>query len=205
MGLYERFVLPRLVHFACSTNPTMRQRKKVVPEAHGRVLEIGIGSGLNLPFYEVDRVEKVFGLDPSPAMTRMAEAAAAEAPFDVEILNVGSEDVPLGDGSVDTVLTTYTLCTIPEAVPALREMARVLKSGGRLLFCEHGLAPDMSVRGWQDRINPVWRRIGGGCHLNRDIPAILTEGGFSIERLETMYLPGWRPATFNYWGSAAAR
>lgn len=205
MALYRRFVLPWVVHLACSSKPTARQRKKLIPSAHGRVLEIGIGSGLNLPFYDAESVEHVFGLEPSPEMTRMAAKAAAHVPFDVEFLDAGSEDIPLESDSVDTVVTTYTLCTIPETAPALREMARVLKPAGRLLFCEHGLAPDGSVRRWQDRMNPVWRRIGGGCNLNRDIPALLADGGFGIEKLETMYLPGWRPASFNYWGSATAR
>ena len=204
MGFYNRFVLPRVIDLACSTKPTMRQRKKVVPSARGRVLEIGIGSGLNLPFYDAALVERVFGLDPSPEITRMAASAAAQAPFEVEFLNTGGEDVPLDSESVDTVVITYTLCTIPEVVRALREMSRVLRPGGRLLFCEHGLAPDPNVRRWQDRIDPLWRRVAGGCHLNRDIPALLREGGFDIDKLETMYLPGWRPASFNYWGSATA-
>jgi len=204
VGLYSRFVLPRVINLACSAKPTMRQREKIVPSARGRVLEVGIGSGLNLPFYDVAKVERVFGLDPSPEITRMAAQAAAEVPFDVEFISAGSEEIPLESDSLDTVLTTYTLCTIPQYVPALREMARVLKPGGRLLFCEHGVAPDDDVRRWQDRIDPLWRRIGGGCHLNRDIPELLVAGGFRIEGLETMYIPGWRPASFNYWGSAAA-
>lgn len=202
MGLYSRFVLPKVIHLACSSKPTMRQRKKIVPSARGRVLEVGIGSGLNLPFYDGDSVERVFGLDPSPEITRMAAEAAGRAPFQVEFLVAGGEEIPLDAGDVDTVVVTYTLCTIPKVVSALREMARVLAPGGRLLFCEHGLAPDDDVRRWQNRIDPLWGRIGGGCHLNRDIPALLIEGGLEIESIETMYLPGWRPATFNYWGSA---
>lgn len=204
MALYKRFVLPWVVHMACSSKPTARQRKKIVPSARGRVLEIGIGSGLNLPFYDAERVERVYGLDPSAEMTRMAARAGTQVPLDLELLNVGSEDIPLDSNSIDTVVTTYTLCTIPDPRPALREMARVLKPGGRLLFCEHGLAPDATVRRWQDRVDPIWHRIGGGCHLNRDIPALLVEGGFEIEHIETMYIPGWRPASFNYWGTAAA-
>lgn len=205
MSLYGRYILPKLVHLACSSKPAMRQRRKVVPEARGRVLEIGIGSGLNLPVYDPARVERVFGLEPSPEMAVMAETRADEVPFDVELLPAEAEEIPLEENSVDTVLVTYTLCTIPEALPALREMARVLKPSGRLLFCEHGLAPDESVRKWQDRLDPAWRRLAGGCHLNRNIPTLLTEGGFDIERLRTMYIPGWRPACFNYWGSAAQR
>lgn len=205
MGLYDKYVLPRVVDFACRTKPTMRQRQKLVPLARGRVLEVGIGSGLNLPFYDDGNVTEVVGVDPSQEMIAMAAKAAEAVPFDVTFVPAGSEDIPLDSGSCDTVVMTYTLCTIPESRPALREMARVLKPGGRLLFCEHGLAPDRNVRRWQNRINPVWRRLGGGCHLNRDIPKLIGNGGFAIEGMATMYLPGWRPATFNYWGSAIPR
>ncbi len=181
----------------------MRQRKKVVPRARGRVLEIGIGSGLNLPFYDASQVSKLWGLDPSPEMTRMAETAARSAPFEVEFIGLPGEEIPLEDSSVDTVLMTYTLCTIPDTESALRQMARVLRPGGELIFCEHGAAPDPRVRRWQHRIDPVWKRFGGGCHLNRAIPSLIKQGGFKVNELDTMYLPGWRPATFNYWGSAS--
>lgn len=205
MGLYERYVLPRIVHLACSARTHMRQREKVIPLATGRVLEVGMGTGLNLPYYDVERVEQVYGLEPSEAMTRRARQVAAGSPLRVEFLRGGGEAIPMESTSVDTVVLTYTLCTIPESIAALREMARVLRPGGRLLFCEHGVAPDPDVRRWQDRVNPMWRRLGGGCHLNRDVPRLLGEGGFEIRSLETMYLPGWRPATFNYWGSATPR
>lgn len=205
MGLYNRFVLPWIVHLACSTKPTMRQREKVVPSASGRVLEIGIGSGLNIPFYDPGRVEHLYGLEPSEEMTRIAARTASATSLEIEFMSAGGEEIPLDDRTVDTVLTTYTLCTIPDVVVALREMARVLRVGGQLLFCEHGVAPDAGVRRWQNRIDPLWRRVGGGCHLNRDIPALLQEGGFEVDRLETMYIPGWRPASFNYWGRATAR
>ena len=203
MGLYARYVLPRLVHLACSAEPNMRQRQKVVPQASGRVLEVGVGSGLNLSFYDPTRVTKVWALEPSPELRRMAKAAAAAASVDVEVIGLPAEEIPLEDASVDTVLITYTLCTIPDPVRALRQMARVLAPGGRLIFCEHGAADDPQVRWWQDRLTPVWRRLGGGCHLNRQIPVLIEAAGFRIEVLDTMYLPGWRPATFNYWGSAA--
>ncbi|MEE8193490.1 MAG: class I SAM-dependent methyltransferase [Gemmatimonadales bacterium] len=202
MGFYSKYVLPKLVHVACSTKPNMRQREKVVPLAHGRVLEIGIGSGLNFPYYDASKVTKVWGLDPSPDIMRMAERAALAVPFDVEFIGLPSDEIPLEGGSVDTVLVTYTLCTIPDTQPALRQMARVLRPGGKLIFCEHGAAPDPSVRRWQDRINPIWKRLGGGCNLNRAIPALIEEGGFRITGMETMYIPGWRPATFTYWGAA---
>lgn len=190
------------MHFTCSLKPTMRQREKVVPLARGEVLEVGIGSGLNLPYYDADTVSRVWGLDPSPEMTARARRAAQSARVEVELIESAADDIPLGDDSVDTVLITYTLCTIPDTEPALREMARVLKPDGTLVFCEHGAAPDRSVRRWQDRVNPVWKRLGGGCHLNREIPTMIERGGFTITDLSTMYLPGWRPATFNYWGTA---
>ena len=202
MGLYSKYILPKVVHFACSLKPNMRQREKVVPLARGRVLEVGIGSGLNLRYYDDARVTRLWGLDPSLEMRRMAEEAARSVSFDVEFIGLPGEEIPLEDNSVDTVLITYTLCTIPETEPALRGMARVLKPGGELIFCEHGTAPDESVRRWQDRMNPIWERLGGGCHLNRAIPDLIEQGGFRIKGMETMYLRGWRPASFNYWGTA---
>jgi ubiquinone/menaquinone biosynthesis C-methylase UbiE len=202
MGFYSKYVLPKLVHFTCGSKPTTRQRNKVVPLARGRVLEVGVGSGLNFPFYDPTSVSKVWGLDPSPELIRMAEQAALAVPFEVEFIGLPSDVIPLADDSVDTVLITYTLCTIPDTTPALREMSRVLRPGGRLVFCEHGAAPDASVRRWQDRVNPLWRRLSGGCELNRPIPALIERGGFRIAGLDTMYIPGWRPACFNYWGIA---
>ncbi|HIN50120.1 MAG TPA: class I SAM-dependent methyltransferase [Gemmatimonadetes bacterium] len=203
MGLYGKYVLPRVVHLACSARPNMRQREKLVPLASGRVLEVGMGSGLNLPFYDARRVTKVWGLEPSPEMSKMASAAVEAVAFDVEFVSAGGEQIPLDSESFDTVLMTFTLCTIPDAERALREIARVLKRGGQLLFCEHGAAPDAGVRRWQNRIDPLWRRLAGGCHLNRDIPGLIRRGGFEITRMDTMYIPGWRPASFNYWGAAA--
>jgi ubiquinone/menaquinone biosynthesis C-methylase UbiE len=205
MGLYSKHILPKVVHFTCGLKPTMRQRAKVVPRAHGRVLEIGIGSGLNLPYYDGAKVSKLWGLDPSPEMTRMAKRAADSLPFEVEFIGLPGDEIPLEDHSVDTVVVTYTLCTIPDTTPALRQISRVLRPDGELIFCEHGAAPDASVRRWQDRLNPIWKRLGGGCNLNRPIPAVIEAGGFRINSLDTMYLPGWRPASFNYWGTATPR
>lgn len=204
MGLYSRFVLPRIVHVACGSKPAMRQREKVVPRARGRVLEVGFGSGLNLPFYDPARIEKLWGLEPSLEMTRLGERAINAAPFEVELVTVSSEEIPLEDDSIDTVLTTYTLCTIPDTAAALAEMRRVLKPGGELIFCEHGAAPDAGVRLQQELLNSMWGRLGGGCHLNRQIPELIEAGGFRINQLEKMYIPGWRPACFNYWGTATA-
>ena len=202
MGLYSKYVLPRIVHFTCGMKPNMKQRAKVVPLAEGQVLEIGAGSGLNLPFYDARNVTRLWALDPSIEMWKLAETQARRLAFPVEFVLALAEAIPLDDGCVDTVVITYSLCTIPDVQAALAETRRVLRSGGLLRFCEHGAAPDANVRKWQDRINRPWMALGGGCHLNRDIPSLLRAGGFEIQTMDTMYLPGWKPATFNYWGVA---
>ena len=206
MGFYDRHILPKVLNWGCGTEPVQKQRQKVVPLAEGRVLEIGIGSGLNLPYYDAEKVERVIGLDPAEEMLSYAKRKSGSVPFTVDYLALQGESIPLAPKSVDTVLVTYTLCTIPDATAALEGMRRVLKRSGRLIFCEHGKAPDEAVRRWQDRLNPLWRRIGGGCNLNRDIPALIEAAGFGIDNLETMYLPRTpRFAGFNYWGSARRR
>ena len=203
MTFYEDVILPRFIGCACGTKPIMQQREKVVPRASGTVLEIGIGSGLNLPSYDGSKVDRLIGLDPSEASWELAGERAKDLPFEVEFIGLPGEEIPLDDNSVDTVVVTFSLCTIPDPVKALQGMARVLRSGGELLFCEHGLAPDESIRKWQARINPIWSKIAGGCNLNRDIPGILNTGGFEVAELEQMYLPSTpRIAGYNYWGSA---
>lgn len=202
MGLYDRYVLPRLIDRACGIKAVGLQRQKIVPQARGRVLEIGIGSGLNLPYYDPARVERLWGLEPSAELRRMAERKAIGLAFPVEFLGLPGEQIPLADDSVDTVLVTYTLCTIPDAAAALREMRRVLRPHGRLLFAEHGRAPEESVRRWQARLTPLWKRLAGGCHLDRDIPGMIEREGFRIVELDSAYLPGPRPLTFNFRGSA---
>ncbi len=202
MNLYDRYVLPRVLHFSCGLEVFTERRRQLVPAASGRVLEVGAGSGLNFPFYDPARVESLVALEPEPGMQPMARRAAASLAFPVELVGLRGEEIPLDDHSVDTVLITYTLCTIPDVETALRQMHRVLRPGGQLLFCEHGRAPDAAVRRWQDRFTPAWKKFVGGCHLNRDIPALIERGGFRTGRLESAYLRGWKPLTFTYWGSA---
>jgi ubiquinone/menaquinone biosynthesis C-methylase UbiE len=205
MGFYDNHILPYMLDLACGTAPIGKQRAKVVPQAEGRVLEVGMGSGLNLPFYDPSRIEFVWGLEPSEGMRRRAQKRLDAAPFEIKWLSLPGEEIPLEDDSADTVLLTYTLCTIPDFRTALAQMRRVLKPGGRLLFAEHGAAPDAGVRKWQDRVNPVWKRVAGGCNVNREVPRTLEDAGFEIKELESMYLPGTPHfAGFNYWGYAAS-
>ncbi len=203
MGFYDRYILPKVLNWSCGAKQVRAQRQKVVPLAEGRVLEIGIGSGLNLPYYDPAKVERVIGLDPAEEMLSYARRRSATLPFTVEYLALEGEHIPLDRHSVDTVLVTYTLCTIADVIAALEGMRAVLKPGGRLIFCEHGRAPDAAVRRWQHRLNPLWNRIGGGCNLDRDIPALIEGAGFRVDDLESGYLPRTpRFAGFNYWGTA---
>jgi len=202
MAFYEDRVLPHLIDLACSTKPTRKQREKVVHRAEGDVLEIGFGSGLNLPHYDRGRVRKIFGLEPSEGMRRKAQPNVDVSGLDVEFIDLPGEEIPLESRSVDTVLVTFTLCSIADAVTALQGMRRVLKPGGTLLFAEHGAAPDANVRRWQDRLNPTWKRFSGGCNMNRDIPGLIESGGFRITSDERMYIPGVKILSYNYWGVA---
>lgn len=203
-GWYERHVLPYLIDFACGMKLVREQREKVVPLARGRVLEIGIGTGLNLPHYDKAKVGKIVGLDPALEMHRLAKKRMAKAGLAVELVGLSAERIPFEDAGFDTVLMTYTLCSIPDPVAALKEMRRMLKPGAKLVFCEHGAAPDPAVRRWQDRLTPLWSKIGGGCHLNRDIPGLLVQAGLRCDDLQTAYLPGPRPMTYNYWGTVTS-
>ena len=202
MSFYEKRVLPKLINFACGLGPMMKQRAKIVPLAKGKVLEVGIGSGLNLDYYQADQVESLVGIDPSKETWSLNKAETENLGFDFQYIQTGAENIPIDNQSIDSIVITYTLCTIPNANLAFEELRRVLKPNGQILFVEHGKAPDATVLKWQNRINPIWKKIGGGYHLNRDIPEIFNYNGFQINDLKTMYLPGWKPASFNFWGTA---
>lgn len=204
MGFYQNHILPHLINLAMRQRNLAAYRGRVVAAAEGNVLEVGIGSGLNLPFYSVN-VGRVIGLDPSPNLLVMARRARASFSLQVEFIEGSAESIPLQSASVDTVVTTWTLCSIPNPSQALREMRRVLKPGGHLLFVEHGRAPDANVRWWQDRLTPAWKRVGGGCHLNRAIGSLIAGAGFQFGRFETGYMRGPKPMTFMYEGSARPR
>jgi len=204
MGFYDERILPNLIACACGARPISKLRRDMVPQAEGVVLEVGLGSGTNLPFYDPDRVRQVIGVEPSGGMRVKAQRAIARQSLPVELLDAPGEALPLQDGSVDTVLLTFTLCTIPDAPHALGEMRRVLKPGGRLVFLEHGLAPDAVIARWQRRVEPVWKRLGGGCHLARPIDRLIAGHGFRIDTLEADYTPkSPRLAGYVYRGCAS--
>jgi ubiquinone/menaquinone biosynthesis C-methylase UbiE len=201
MGFYSDLVLPKLCHLAMRNKRLVPYRERVIGAAEGRVLEIGAGSGLNLPFYR-PAVQDIFALEPAPPLIEMARRTSRDAKVTVRFVEASAEAIPLDHQSIDTVVTTWTLCTIPQAATALSEMRRVLRPGGRLLFVEHGLSPDEGVRRWQDRLTPAWRRLSGGCHLNRPIQRMIEASGFRIDRLQTGYMAGLKPMTFMYEGIA---
>ena len=199
---YERHIFPPALEFACGMPAIGRMRQRVVPLAHGRVLEVGIGTGLNIRYYDKSRVTHITGLDPALQLHPLAQERIAQAGLPVELIGLSAETIPRPDASFDTVVMTYTLCTIPDPHAALLEMRRVLTPQGRLLYCEHGHAPDASVARWQDRLQPLWGPLAGGCHLGRNIPALLRAAGFTLPDVQTKYLKGPRPFTFHYWGEA---
>jgi len=188
MSFYENRVLPFVIDLACSMQPIMELRHRVVPRCTGIVLEVGAGSGINFALYDAAKVEKVYALEPSEGMRRKAQPNLSRTKVPVEWLDLPGEKIPLADNSVDTVLLTYTLCTIPDYQTALQQMFRVLKPGGQLFFCEHGRAPDADVVKWQDRLTPTWVKMAGGCHLNRPIADYIKEAGFGITEQHNLYL-----------------
>ena len=199
MGFYNDCIVPHLVNLAMRNRRLAPYRERVVGHADGRVLEIGVGSGVNLPLY-TDRTIEIVGLEPHPKLIRMASEKSARAR--AELIEGSAESIPLEDSSIDTVVTTWTLCSIPNVAKALSEMRRVLKPDGQLLFVEHGLAPDEGVRKWQNRLTRAWKKIAGGCHLNRPVRTLIENAGFQISRLDTGYMPGPKPMAFMYEGSA---
>jgi ubiquinone/menaquinone biosynthesis C-methylase UbiE len=201
MGVYNNFIVPNLTHLAMRQEKLRPYRRRVVANASGRVLEIGVGSGLNLSMYPRG-VRELIALDTSPKLLQRAQRVGSTVPYPVELVYSTAESIPLDDSSVDNVVTSWTLCSIPDVTRALREVRRVLRSEGRLLFVEHGRSPDMRLARWQDRLTPMWKRLAGGCHLNRPIREIIEQAGFQIEHLDTGYLSGPNPMTFMYEGVA---
>lgn len=189
MGVYRDRVLPHLVNVAMGRKPLRPLRARAAEGLVGEVLEVGFGTGHNLP-YLPPTVTRLRAVEPSARSVRLAAARIAAAPFPVEVVGLDGESVPLPDGCADAVLCTWSLCTIPHPERALREMARLLRPGGELHFLEHGKASEPAVLRWQRRLNPVQKRVAGGCHLDRDIPALLELGGFRLTALEHLYLPG---------------
>ena len=206
MSLYDKYILPKFLNCACGSKPVSRQRQKVVPLVEGKVLEVGVGTGLNLPFYDKSKIDELWGLDPSEELSAMARKVADRENIVVNFISSGAEEIPLPDSYFDSVLITYTMCTIPEVARANKEIKRVLKRGGKLIFCEHGEAPDENIRKWQKRINPFWGKLAGGCNIDRKIPKLIQNSGFEIVELEEMYLPKTpKIVGYNYWGYAVEK
>jgi ubiquinone/menaquinone biosynthesis C-methylase UbiE len=204
MSFFQRWILPRLVDVAMRNSVATRYRSLTVPKACGTVLEIGVGSGLNLPFYGAD-IDHLYGLDPSEELLAMAGKKARAVAFPVDFIASTSEEIPLDDSSADTVVMTWTLCSIADPVKALKEIGRVIKPDGTLLFVEHGLAPEIRVQDWQRRLNPLWSKLTGGCNLNRKMDQLIRTAGFDLAELKTEYADGPRPLSYMYSGRAQLR
>lgn len=202
---YERRVLPHLIDCACGMKAIDRERARIVPRARGEVLEIGIGTGLNLAHYRAEQITRLCGLDPSLALHDIAADRLQRSGLELELIPLSAERIPVPDRQFDSVVCTFTLCTIPDPLAALAELRRVLKPGGELLFSEHGLSPDAGVERWQHWLTPVWKPFAGGCHLDRDMPALLADGGFDIVELDQHYVTGPRPMTWISTGVARPR
>jgi len=204
-SFYDRHIMPKLIGCACASKPIMKQRVKVVPKAAGKVLELGIGGGLNLQYYDPSKVSSVSGVDPSAELRAFAMDAERPEGLKVDIQAGTAESLPFENDSFDCVVCTFTLCSVQSPSAALAEAQRVLRPGGRFLFCEHGLAPDAGVAKWQARLEPMWKAIAGGCHLTRPITASIAEAGLTVASSERMYLPGTpRVLGWSEWGEAIA-
>jgi ubiquinone/menaquinone biosynthesis C-methylase UbiE len=203
MPFYKDRVYPHLVTMLGNPKPIREVRQRILPLAEGTILEIGVGPGVNFVHYDPAKVSKVYALEPNPGMIRMAERQRRQTELDIEFLDLPGERIPLGDSTVDTVVSTFTLCTIPGVVEAIRGIRRVLRPGGKFIFFEHGLSPDPQVRRWQERTEPLFHWAFEGCHVTRDIPSLIREGGFTIEQMETAYLaPFPKSGTHCWWGTA---
>ncbi len=202
MSFYDRFILPRFIDFACGTEGFRNKRSQILPMAYGDILEIGIGSGHNLEFYDETKVKTVRGIDPAEPSIKIAKQRLQNYNFPIK-LDIGiAENLPYEDQSFDSVVIGYSLCTIPNVDEAMLEVRRVLKNEGIFLFTEHGLSPDPKVEAWQHRLTPAWKKIGGGCHLNRNIELIISKSGFKFEQLQKKYIKGPKILTYNYYGKA---
>lgn len=202
MGFYSKYILPGLIEWACSNGSSDTKRAMVVPRAYGRVLEIGIGTGNNLPHYDGSQVSHLTAIDPMEALWKRNATDLSELPFDLTYIRGTASHIPAEAGTFDTVVTTFTLCSVDEADLVLKELRRVLKPGGKLIFYEHGKSPDKRTERWQNRVNPLWSRISGGCNLNRDIPALMEGNGFKTEDICARDTGGWKLISFSYWGTA---
>ena len=200
---YETNVVPKLLTVLCNTKPNHYQRQKIVPLATGDVVEIGVGPGLNLQYYNTNNVNKVIGIDPSDELNKIAKKNANKVNLDIEFNLSSAESIDLQTSSVDSVVCTFSLCSIPDPKKALNEIYRILKPGGKYFFCEHGISPDFSTKVFQNITNIFYPKLSGGCHANRDIPKLITNSGLKIDEKDTMYLPGSvKFLGFNYWGVA---
>lgn len=202
MGIYSKYILPILINKICGDSLFTEQRNKIIPLAYGNVLEIGVGTGHNLPVYDGSKVTKLTAIEPTDDTWKQCKMDLKSLPFGFEFIIASAEELPFEDDSFDTVVITYTLCTIPDVEKALEEMRRVLKPTGILLFSEHGLAPDKRIRFVQNSLNPVWKQFSGGCNLNRNISQLIEESGFEITKLEQMYISGFKTGSYNYLGTA---
>jgi ubiquinone/menaquinone biosynthesis C-methylase UbiE len=203
MSFYREHVYPHLVHALGNPKPIAQIRQRIIPLAEGNVLEIGVGPGVNFPHYDSAKVRKVFALEPNPGMLRRAHKQRRKAIFEIEFLELPGEQIPLPDASIDTVVSTFTMCTIPGVVKALQGLRRILKTSGKFIFFEHGLSPDDAVERWQRRIEPLFQCVFEGCHVTRNIPALIEQGGFKVEQMDVGYLaPFPKCGSYCFWGVA---
>ncbi len=201
--IYDKYVLPKILSFTCNTKPINYQRKKIIPSATGFVVELGVGAGANFRYYKPEKILKVIAIDPSSELNILAREEAKKYNIEIQILNQSAENIPFEDNSIDTVVSTYTLCSIPNPDQTMREVYRVLKPNGIFLFSEHGRSPDRFTVFIQDQVEFFYPFISGGCHCNRDIKKVISNSNLEFQSLDTTYLPGTQKFLgFNYWGSA---